>query len=64
MRYRYDELKETQKIWWDTLPEDMKYQMTIQNDVTFGDYILASTKEGDIIEIDYESYRYEVVGKY
>jgi len=64
MTIRYDELQQEVKIHWDSLSEEEQHQRIVQCDPTFDEWVLSSTKEGDIIEIDYENNTFEVVGHY
>ncbi len=64
MTIRYDELLKSEKELWDSLSEDAQHQMIISTDITFESYILASIKEGDIVEIDYNNKKFEVVSHY
>jgi len=60
MTYTYEELKEATDKWFDSLSEDVKYQMIKQNDVSFEEYILSQMKVGESVEIDFENYKYEI----
>lgn len=62
--YRYEELSKLVEDNWNSYPDDVKHQKIEQTDISFDDIILSSTKEGDIIEIDYDEYTYKVIGRY
>ena len=64
LTYRYDELVAYRQEWWDRTSEDIRHQMLVHNDITFEDWILSQTKEGDIIEVNDDEKTFNVVGNY
>jgi len=64
MSIRHNELRKEVIEDDQRLSDEAKYWKLKYNDITFEEWVLSSTKEGDIIEIDYENNTFEVVGHY
>jgi hypothetical protein len=62
--YGYDELRTMENDWWNSLSDGEQHQMIQQNDVIFESYVLSHTKPGDVIEIDYNDFTFEIIGQY
>ena len=51
--FTYKELEQRISDFRDTLSDDVKHRMLVENHCEFDEYVLSSIKAGDIVEINF-----------